>query len=549
MLLCILVVVCLLLLTLSCSSLRVLGNGPDVFDGHGRQIRVGLLQNQSSVRFMINGAFFIYDAEGRFVARGLSGYHWQARVLAPPRTESEYRLKFTTTQTREDARNSARFLTERNLRFEILQQQPPMRKRLVQPSGDGQEQVLYHVVLWDIFRSRREAEAARQRLAEKAPLEVFEYRKNAEVGIIELANLDTGDLQRINNLATLDTDRFALLDLPVGAGYHWEGTKDLVFRGAIELVAEPDQKLTVINVVDLDSYLRGVVPSEMPREFPPEALKAQAVAARTEVLKRSARHAAEGFDICATVHCQVYNGMTNEAEATDRAIRETAGLVLKKDGRIVDAVYTGVCGGHTENNENVWDGLAQSHLRGVFDGPGAPDLLGGRLREERIAQRWIERSIPAYCNTTITEIPAALEYTKKYYRWREEIPRLELERAIQAETGQRVGALLDIIPLERGASGRLRRVRVVGTERTIEIAKELSIRRAFSPTTLFSACFVVEKVGSGGALPRAFIFRGAGWGHGVGMCQTGAAMMALKGFSFEQILQHYYTGVQIAPVK
>lgn len=508
-------------------------------------IRVGLLQQKDVVEFMVNGSFSIYDSQGKFVARGLQGNRWQAKFVFSTPAKVEYRLKFVTTETYQDAVESSRFLAERNIRFELLEDKHGAKQ--VHIAKQNNSQTKYHVVLWQIFRNREEAEKMRQKLVAQAPLEVFEYAKEPPGGKIEITNLETGKSLEIPSGARLETERFALFDVPVGEGFHWQQNEDRVYRGLIEFISDKNKKITVVNSLPIESYLRGVVPSEMPKDFHLEALKAQAIAARSEMLKKIARHSKDGFDICADVHCQVYSGIDREAESTNRAILETAGLVLMRDGQVADGVYNGVCGGHTENNENVWDGKPQSHLRGIFDGDGAPDLLGDHLKQEATLRKWIVNFAPAYCNTVDIEIPVSLEYTRKYFRWSTEVPRLDLEQYIRAETGVNFGSLLDIIPLERGVSGRLRRIRIVGTLKSFEIEKELTIRRALSATTLFSASFVIDKksIAVNGGLPQAFIFLGAGWGHGVGMCQTGAAIMALNGFRFNDIIQHYYKGIEI----
>jgi SpoIID/LytB domain protein len=535
----------LLMIVFGCGKIRLPLSKMDKDIFKAPTIRVGLLQQKDVVEFMVNGSFSIYDSQGKFVARGLQGNRWQARVVFGIPGEVEYRLKFVTTDTYRDAVESSRFLAERNIRFELLEDEHGATKDHI--ATQSNRQAKYHVVLWQIFRDREEAEKMRQRLVAKAPLEVFEYVKAPPGGKIEITNLETGKSLEVPSGARLDTERFALFDVPVGEGFHWQENEDRVYRGLLEFMIDKDKKITVVNNIPVESYLRGVVPSEMPKEFSIEALKAQAIAARGEVLKKIARHNEDGFDICANVHCQVYSGIGGEAERTNRAILETAGLVLMRDGQVADAVYHGVCGGHTENNENVWDGKPQSHLRGIFDGDGAPDLLGNYLKQEATLRKWVSTFAPVYCNTVDSDVPVSLEYTRKYFRWSTEIPRLDLEHYIKAETGENFGSLLDIIPLERGVSGRLRRIRIIGTLKSFEIEKELTIRRALSATTLFSAGFFVEKksIAVNGGLPQAFAFRGAGWGHGVGMCQTGAAMMALNGFRFHDIIQHYYNGIEI----
>ena len=308
---------------------------------------------------------------------------------------------------------------------------------------------------------------------------------------------------------------------------------------------DSDGKLAVINIVSLETYLRGVVPSEMPDGFPLEALKAQAVAARSEMLsKMGFVHSADPFDVCADVHCQVYSGLTKQAASTDRAVRETRGMVLWKDGQICDAVYSAVCGGHSESNEHVWGGEPRSYLNGSYDGSGSLKYYGSLDKEKKI-RRWINEKPPAYCNTTEGWTLPSMNYTKKYFRWTVRITQNELQEYLKQYSGRDAGDILDLIPLKRGDSGRIITLKIVGSRSSYIINKELEIRKALSNNTLWSSCFYVEKKNSRAEIPSEFVLHGAGFGHGVGMCQTGAAAMALKGRRFHQILKHYYQSARI----
>jgi len=505
------------------------------------ELRVGLVQGLEHVQIMVSGVFNIYNPKGRFVARGLEGHRWQARIVELKPAEVEYRLRYWLTGDHRVAFEKAQELRRLGLTPEVIE---------IKPSGarwnlQGINKKFYNVVLWDIYPNREAAEKARADLAHKASFEVMEHVKAPAGGSIELSSTETSKTYRFPSGSRIVTERFAVIDMPVGEGYHWQGKKTQVFRGDLELRIDRQRKLSVINVLPLETYLLGVVPAEMSGGFPPEALKAQAVVARSEVLAKAGRnHLDEGFDICATAHCQVYGGLSKEDERATAAVEATAGLVLKVNGQIADAVYSGVCGGHTENNEAIWDGAPQPHLRGIFDGPGKPDLLRGLLQRDDVVAKWVRNKPPVYCNTVSTPVPAALQYTRKYFRWQVKESRQNLEKYISDATGRSFGELLNLVPLQRGVSGRIRRLRVIGSRASFEIDKDLAIRQALSANTLYSSCFTIEKVGSGAA-PEAFIFHGAGWGHGVGMCQTGAAMMAQKGQTFEQIIRHYYAGAKL----
>jgi SpoIID/LytB domain protein len=219
-------------------------------------------------------------------------------------------------------------------------------------------------------------------------------------------------------------------------------------------------------------------------------------------------------------------------------VTETCGLILKHEDKICDTFYSGVCGGYTENNENVWEGEPRTYLQGSVDAEQI-NLSDSFLQNEDNVRRWIESSPKVFCNTQQGIVPDFLKYTTKYFRWQVSYSQSELSDIIAKKTGQNIGSLLDIVPLRRGVSGRLTEIELRGTRRTIIIEKELNIRKTLSENYLYSSCFVVDRQ------ETEFIIKGAGWGHGVGMCQTGAAMMALNGYNFKQILQHYYQQAEI----
>ena len=508
-------------------------------------IRVGLLENRDEVYFMVGGPFSIFRPDGRFLGKSARGNRWKARIIQADSAEFEYRLRYWMTSDHKLAFEKSHELAKKNLRPQILEVPSPVNRWRIKPL----ERVVYHVVLWETFRTRKQAEVRKRELASRVGLEIMEIEKKPAGGTIEISCLDFPLSYRFPSGSLIVTDRFALLDVPVGEGFHWADTLNLVYRGKLQFLINRHKKLTAVNVLPIETYLRGVVPAEMNPGFPLEALKAQAVAARSQVLEKIARnHAHEDFDICATVHCQVYRGLVRESETSNQAVRETTGMVIFSGEKILDAVYSGVCGGHTEDNENIWSGNPQVALRGIFDGKGRPDLLNGMLRNEDRVRRWIDSKPPVYCNTLNGDVPTALDYTKKYFRWQETLSRESLEQSIRNVTGETFGQLKDLRVLERGVSGRVIRLQVVGTERTFELDRELMIRKALKRETLYSTCFVIEKQPGENGLPDSFTFRGAGWGHGVGMCQTGAAGMALKGMPFDKILKHYYQGIKIGAV-
>jgi SpoIID/LytB domain protein len=307
------------------------------------------------------------------------------------------------------------------------------------------------------------------------------------------------------------------------------------YEGALEVSRDATGALALVNIVDLEAYARGAIGSEMESNYPPEALKAQAVAARSEALAKAARHRADGFDLCAETHCQAYRGLDDQTPAGNAAVAATAGEVLAYNGRVADAVYHAACGGHTESARDAWGGADVPYLRGVSDleRPGSEDREGYRADGKRLRD-YLTGAPAANCRQ-----PHYLDPTR--FRW----VRVLTPARILASLADiaKVGDVVDLRPLERGISGRITRLEVRGTEAASVLAPESVIRRALGG--LPSSAFVVDRYCDAAGHPVVFVLWGAGWGHGVGMCQAGAAGMALAGRTYREILAKYYPGTSI----
>lgn len=338
------------------------------------------------------------------------------------------------------------------------------------------------------------------------------------------------------SLEVEDGGNIEVLDVEHGVGYSWHGREDRAYEGEVHLVTD-DSGLSVVNVIPLETLLRGLVPAETYASAHIEALKAQAVTARTEILaKVGTRHLADPALICAETHCQVYRGSDAAVGSTDAAISMTRGEVLiRSDGRLVDAVYSAMCGGHTESNEVVWGTPPDPALRGRLDMPAEGEWMGlaAGIGEEDL-ELWLSRRPPSWCNLSSLG-------SSSRFRWTRRMTSEEIDELV-AHLG--VGSVERIEVTGRGVSGRVRGVRIVGDEGVEVIRRELPVRRLFS--NLESGMFIVEvEKGEDGGVD-AFVFRGGGWGHGVGMCQTGAIGMAEHGHPYDAILRHYYNGATVA---
>jgi len=316
---------------------------------------------------------------------------------------------------------------------------------------------------------------------------------------------------------------------------HWDKRTTREYRGEIEIRRDGAGGLNVINTVDIESYLRGVVPSEMPAKYPLEALRAQAVAARGQALIKGGRHEAEGFDLCATQHCQVYGGATSEDPHSDQAVASTAGEVVVYNGRLADTLYSSTCGGHTANNEDYWaQQQAVPYLRGVGDfepedNVGVTFPLSGEALKQYL--RYAPR-VNCYQS----------RYAKSdKIRWWLTMTRRQMQEKLAA-LGE-FGDLLDVRVAARAESGMVRKVMVIGSRKLMPVSGGEAIRKALG---LQSATFAIESYRERPEdLPVVFIIYGAGWGHQVGMCQVGAAGLAEEGWDYRRILEKYYQGCVI----
>lgn len=353
---------------------------------------------------------------------------------------------------------------------------------------------------------------------------------------------------------------FALDDVIIGIGFHWERKERQVFRGAFR-VAKREAGLTVINDVSLEEYVASVISSEMSASCPPELLKAHAVISRSwlwfpkanpsrsgrgeskspdsrEIRRWYGREAHPYFDVCADDHCQRYQGITKAfSPAAAQAVRETAGEFLRYHGAICDARFSKSCGGITERYATAWEDQDIPYLESVYDAP-AP------TRSYTI-ETWIRSNPPAYCNTDDPALlsrilPGFDQETRDFYRWQVAYTPQELADLVRTRLALDLGLIRDLQALARGPSGRIYRLKIIGESDHAIIGKELEIRRALSHTHLYSSAFVVDRE------PGRFVIRGAGWGHGVGLCQIGAAVMANDGKPYTEILQHYYRGTTVS---
>jgi SpoIID/LytB domain protein len=362
---------------------------------------------------------------------------------------------------------------------------------------------------------------------------------------------------------------FTVSEVKIGIDFHWQRTQEQSFRGNLLLSVVSESTFNLINKIHLEDYLESVISSEMSAEAPLEFLKAQAIVARSWLVsmldkKKSARSSTqlrneneivvwqdvndhEGFDVCADDHCQRYQGITRIiSENVRQAIKQTRGMFLTYSGEICDARYYKSCGGQTEIFATAWEGINPGYLKNISDDAEQhPPVCS-----EADAEKWLRGRPQGFCDTTDKELlknilPPFDQETLNFYRWQAIYTRKDLEEIIQKKSGIDFGELKNLTPLERGPSGRIYKLKIEGSKKTMIVGKELEIRRWLSPSHLLSSAFIVSVERTAAGEISRFILQGGGWGHGVGLCQIGAAVMASKGFKAEEILTHYFTGAEV----
>lgn len=371
---------------------------------------------------------------------------------------------------------------------------------------------------------------------------------------------------------------FSLSDVTIGVNFHWERKETQTFLGTLRFVVESD-KIVAINELPLEKYLESVISSEMSATSSLELLKAHAVISRSWLLAqmKKRREVAESgnnffsftkkedtlirwydredhtlFDVCADDHCQRYQGITKETSPhVAEAIRQTKGQILMDGEEICDARFSKCCGGITEEFQYCWEDTPKTYLTAVRDiALGVQHTLPNLTNEEE-AEKWIRFNPPAFCNTQDKKILSEVlndydQETVNFYRWKETLSQEKLQQLIADKLKMNLGAILDMKAVERGKSGRISKLQIIGTEKTFTIGKELEIRRTLSDSHLLSSAFVVDKYDKDEqGVPQRFELIGAGWGHGVGLCQIGAAVMGEQGYHYDAILLHYYQGAEI----
>lgn len=412
---------------------------------------------------------------------------------------------------------------------------------------------------------------------------ILNSTKQIEPGTYSLKQTEAGILFEDNIYSILtfdpidfDSASFDIADVIIGINFHWERNETQRFQGSLKVLKDAG-KLVAINIIPVESYLISVISSEMSATASSELLKAHAVISRSwlmaqlqnmdqkadiqattvtndtdEIVRWYDREDHHLYHVCADDHCQRYQGITRASTSTVKeAVNLTRGQILTDNNLICDARFSKCCGGISEQFENCWENKHFTYLTPVYDKAKEDDKQHiPDLTIEKNANLFIRTAPEAFCNTHDKEILGQVlnnydQETTDFYRWKVTYTQAEISLLIRERTGIDFGDIVDLIPLTRGESGRIIRLKIIGTKRTIIMGKELEIRKSLSRSHLYSSAFVVDKTDGDSGLPKSFVLIGAGWGHGVGLCQIGAAVMGANGYRYDHILSHYFKGAEL----
>lgn len=503
-------------------------------------IRIGVLQSTENVIFKTTHAFSLKNVDGKTLSKGEPHKKYSLSISSSEGAELRYQVRAGIERDKSKAEKWAADLRAQGLDAQL---------RTVGMEFNINQQKLKNLEYWVVigdFASYDEALAFRNDQDQPGEYVVVEKILKPATGEIELDGQKLGSTVRIVLDTNNTSSHITVSNIMIGIQFHWQKHEDLDYRGIIEVGFNNQGKLVVINEIDLENYLVSVNSSEMTSDCPIGLLESQTVVARNTVLATMGKHHYNtNFHLCSDDHCQCYHGKKREQQVSRQAVENTWGRILLHGDEICDARYSKICGGIMEDYRYVWENRDIPYMVSGID---SDEEINYPANTEETAKELIDTSLPAYCNTDLHKLPenlANLYSTQNLFRWEVTYPREELESLISEKTGKDIGELQDIIPLERGDSGRLIYINLVGSDKTLKIGKELEIRRVLSKSHLYSSCFYVRKeMGTDGKVSR-FILKGAGWGHGVGLCQVGATVMASKKIPYQKILEHYYKNTNL----
>ena len=513
-------------------------------------LRIHVGKGDGVVGFRTFGAFSVVDDQEQVVTEKLAPeVMWRVRLESYEPERTVYTLVAGSTKERGDAERLASVLRHdgHESRVETL------GGTILLDGEELTDNTEYRVFVGE-FNSSEGAHAYGRKRLERYDVEVIREKIREPRGMLEIFDTDYEHVAKVENgvrISPVDSGTEISL-YNIGRGWSSQGGRRAQKRysGTMCFRVGDRGEIVAISDVPIETYLKGILSVEMGADYPLDALKSQAVASRGWTLATlGLNHPDEHYDFCSEPHCQLFCGNWQSHPKIEQAVAETRGEVLFDQNGLCATVYDVLCGGHTDDGHSMCSMPRNAFLRGVFDGATGEVWSGPTsLKRETQVVKWIKSQPAAYCNLRGRKQVSVLRHTQKYFRWEVSYLRTELEDVIRRKTGTDVGVLFDVIPVKRGSSGRLVEIEILGSRKNIRIRGERNIRWALSKELLNSSCFIVETDMGDDGIPLAFTFVGAGWGHGLGLCQTGATVMALEEKSYREILEHYYGNTELKKI-
>lgn len=522
----------------------------DPYDDRVPILRIGLLEHRDSIEFRSSGRFSVLNDQGMPILKEVtSTVKWRVKIQQRQPAKYIYNILLGKFHNRQEAQELEYKLIEKGIGTLIKIR----GGKLYYSDRIVNDNTQFWVVVDDLV-SEQEAEAfANERLTEFS-YEIVKQKINEPHAMLELFDSEFEKLGEAENVIRIIPESpnvvTYIYDLTLDPELHCGHSRYCSFQGTLEFRGTADCRMAIICEMPIERYVESVVASQMKTEIPEETLKAQAVVVRSKTIAfLGIKHHDDPYHLCSHPHCQLFAGITKIPENVLKAVRDTEGIVLRNQRQVIDANYSLICGGYTEAYHSIIQNDAEDPYPPIFDGD-PQNRIRNRvdLSWDENLKQWIQGEPDVYCNLLNRPFSNSLFYIRNKFRWRLSYDRQELETIISSRLGTSIGMLYDIIPIHRGASGRILELEILGSKRNFVLKGEDHIRNTLATEGLLSSCFVIERQLDEDGFPIVFTIYGAGAGHGIGLCQAGGIAMALQGRNYIDILTHYFRGTDLKKI-
>ena len=514
-------------------------------------LRIGLIENRDTIEFKSTGRFSVLNDQGLPILKEVtSSAKWRIKVTLRQPAKFVYTIILGKFLDPRDAHELEYTFIEKGIGTSIKTR----GGKLYHDDLIVNDNTQFWVVI-DELKSEREALEFAQRSLSHFSYQIIKEKVNEPHAMLELFDSEFEKLGEAENIIRIVPDSTEVFTYIYDSGgenepQHYFG-KHRTLKGPLEFRSTSDGKVLIICESPLEKYVESIVALEMKSEFPKELIKAQAVAIRSKTIASlGVRHPDDTYHLCSSPHCQPFTGFRQIPEVIAKSVNETAGVVLRNQREVIDANCTLVCGGHTEAFHNLSPEEANDPYPPIFDGEElAETAFQNDLTAAENLKNWVWTEPDVYCNMAyLHDENQIIMQLRRYFRWQISYSRQELEEIITTNIGSNVGFLYDIIPIRYGVSGRILELEILASNKNLVLNGEQNIRKILAPDGLSSSCFTIERQFDEDGFPTQFIFKGAGHGHGVGLCQAGGLTMAHQGKDYTEILTHYFKNVNLKKI-